>query len=151
MQWTINPELYVRAKECIVPIICVGGEADVEDHFPFDYPWSYENYAIWINEIAGIGHYEPMTYEESRALIAETDNEVEKMFGLKFDRTYTKEMEGTTWCFGEYLRPDGAVGAKMVCAKGKPHIHVGSDAPLIRDFFKHFSRDPETKKSVYHE
>ena len=58
-------------------------------------------------------------------------------------------MEGTTWYFGEYLFPNGVVGAKMVCGLDKPHIHVGSDAPLIWNYLKHFSRDPETFASVY--
>lgn len=144
-----DPSIYEEVARYKMPIICVGGTADVEDHFPFDYPWSYENYAIWINQIAGIGHYQPMTYDESRALIASSDDPVEKNFGLKFDRTYVRKMEGTTWYFGEYLLPSGVVGAKMVCGQDKPHIHVGSDAPLIWNFFKHFSRDPETFASVY--
>ena len=77
----------------------------------------------------------------------------EKNIGLPLapDCRRTVVADGITNYIGDLKSEDGVPRVRLMCEMNMPHWPTPEMARQIFDFFSHFSRDPETKKSIYTE
>ncbi len=77
----------------------------------------------------------------------------EKNIGLPLepDCRRTVVAEGVTNYIGDLKSDDGVVRVRIMCKANIPHWPTREMVRQIFEFFSHFSRDPETKASIYTE
>lgn len=68
------------------------------------------------------------------------------LFGMNFDREYTKEMNGFSYYFGDSFNESGDVVARFMGVPMTGHFHSRGWAGQVMDFFERFSRDPVTHR-----
>lgn len=146
---------YESTKGLRIPGIFIGGTADVAS---YPAPWVLDNKRkehraqnldIWMREIAQIKNYQPLSLEQIEERLRNSQDPFEKEFGLKFDSTYTFQVQGADWIGGEFYGNDGAPVMRYARAVGLPHVVWESQANLVWDYLKHFRRDQKTGKSIY--
>lgn len=145
----VTKEYYEKCLPLQLPVIFVGGLADFGDRHPYPDQECFDNFTIWMQEIAKVRDYPAIDLAQSKQLTAETNDPVVKAIGLKFHKTWTEHFEERDWHFGEYYNEDGQAVCRFVMAEGVPHMITGCMPSLVWDFLKHWSRDPETGKSIY--
>ena len=91
---------------------------------------------------------DPLTVETSAALVESSEDFVKKATGVDFTTTYSKEYPDLTYHFGETYDKDGVCMYTIVVAENGTHWHSASYAEIVWDYFKHFSREPETGKLI---
>ncbi|MGC3992861.1 MAG: hypothetical protein QM779_01805 [Propionicimonas sp.] len=148
-RWFADPDSYAKNLPVQLPMICVGGTMDGGDRYPLTKAKHFANFNIWMKQIAKVSGYEPITMEESRALVEESPDPVKSAFGFDFDQTFTASMEGLDWLFGDFLGENGVAVARFVAGVGLPHAQTKYHAPIIWDFLRHFRRDTATGASVH--
>ena len=82
-------------------------------------------------------------------LLANSQDPVEREFGLEFDISYSFHVQGVDWLGGEFYGKDGAPVMRYARAIGIPHVVWSSQANLAWDYLKHFRRDQDTGESIY--
>ena len=132
-----------------VPLICMGGTADGGDAWPLDEEVYFNNFNLWMKNVAGIESFKPMTLKKSQELRANSEDSVKRFFGLDFDKTWIEYFEGTFWYCGEFLDDDGKSIAQFVAVEGMPHMHCKNEAKEIYGYLKQFSRNLETGELVF--
>jgi poly(3-hydroxybutyrate) depolymerase len=145
----ITEESFEKAIPLKVPMICVGGTQDGGDTYPFPDQECFDNFNIWMERISKVKDYKPMNLEESKALIASTDDPAKKAVGVDFQKTYTIHKEDREWYVGEYFDENGVANVRFVIGEGIPHITTDAMVEFVWDFLKHWSRNPETGESIY--
>ena len=101
-----------------------------------------------------MNHAGEITLSEVMALKDRADiSAEEKNIGLPLaeDCRETVERDGITSYIGSLKSGDGIARIKIMCEMNMPHWPTPEMARQAYDFFACFSRDPETKKSIYHE
>lgn len=155
LKFHTGPEYYASTKGLRIPGIFIGGTADVAS---YPAPWVLENRRkehraenldIWMREIGQIRNYKKLTLEDIEEKLRSGKDEIEREFGLTFDRTYRFHVQGADWLGGEYYGEDGAPVMRYARAIGVPHIVWESQANLAWDYLKHFRRDQKTGESIY--
>ena len=63
----------------------------------------------------------------------------------------TIRRDGLTHYIGSLKSEDGVVRVRVMCSMNIPHWPTPEMSRQAFEFFSHFSRDPETKESVYQE
>lgn len=83
----------------------------------------------------------------------ETVSAEEKNIGLPLapDCRRTVVADGVTNYIGDLKSGDGVARVRIMCEMNMPHWPTPEMARQIFEFFSHFSRDPETKESIYTE
>jgi hypothetical protein len=147
----VTEEAYEKAIPLQVPMICVGGTQDEGDAYPFPDQECFDNFNIWMEKIAKVSNYRPISLEESKDLIRTTDDPAKKAVGVDFAHTYTVSKEGRDWYVGEFFNAQGIVNVRFVVGEGVPHITTNASVDFVWDFLKHWSRNPETGESIYSE
>jgi hypothetical protein len=143
-----NSNNYTKNRNIRLPVICIGGTMDGGDKYPFEKETDYQNFNIWMDIIAKVKNYSPITFEHSIELSTSSDNEVKRIFGLDFHKTFITEIEGSRWFCGDFYGDDTVV-ARFINVEGLPHIPSSFHASVAWDFLKHFSRELISKESVY--
>lgn len=106
-----------------------------------------------INSWARVNHApefslkEVLEMKEKKAL-----SDAEKYLGLPLpsDCLHTVEADGITNYVGDIKSGDGIVRVRVMCEMNMPHWPTPEMVRQMYDFFSHFSRNPQTKESVYH-
>lgn len=142
----ITPESYNKCLNIQVPLLCVGGNMDFGDPFPFPDKECYENFNIWAKDIAKVSNYVPLSFEDSRLLINTTTNLTKKNVGLDFKHTWTEEIEDREWYFGEFYDNQYRPVIQFIIGDGIPHIPSGVHASLVYAWLKQWSRNLETNE-----
>ena len=73
-----------------------------------------------------------------------SDNIVCRNFGIPFEKTSVKNIQGVDHYIGEFTDRKGRTVFRAVCLDLAPHQPTPSYAPFAFDFFFRFRRDPET-------
>lgn len=142
-------EAYEKCLPTRVPVLFIGGTADFGDRYPFPDAECVENFNIWAAEIAKVRDYRPATFEESRRLAERSGDPAKRAVGLDFQRTWSQRFEGRDWYFGDFYGAEGASVVRFIIGKDVPHVVTGCHAGLMWEFFRHWSKDPETWESIY--
>ncbi len=145
----MTEEAYEKCKAYQVPLLCVGGTMDFGDRYPFPDRECYENFNIWMEKICKVREYQPISFEDSRILIQETEDRVKKAIGVDFHHTWIEHFEGRDWLYGEYDDSRMRPVSLFICGDGVPHITTGCHASLVWNWMKQWHRDLETGELVY--
>lgn len=145
----VTPDAYNKCLNIQVPLLCVGGNMDFGDPFPFPDKECYENFNIWAKDIAKVSNYIPLSFEDSRLLINTTTNLTKKNVGLDFKHTWTEEIEDREWYFGEFYDNQYRPVIQFIIGDGIPHITTGAHASLVYAWLKQWSRDLETNELLF--
>lgn len=70
------------------------------------------------------------------------------LFGMNFDKEYTKSMNGFTYYFGDSCNEDGDVVVRFMGVPMTGHFYTKGWAGEVMDFFENYSRDPKTQMLV---
>ena len=144
----VTPEAYEKCQNTRVPILFIGGTADLGDRYPYPDPECLENFNIWAHDIAKVADYKPLSFADSQAL-QQSDNASKRAVGLDFDRTWTQHFEERDWYFGDFLGENGEPVVRFIVGQDVPHVVTGCHAPLTWEYFKHWSKDSQTGESIY--
>jgi pimeloyl-ACP methyl ester carboxylesterase len=149
----------IKMGTCM-PVINIYGNLD-GNRFPYyDYKGFFtgesdaKTLIDGINSWARVNHAGEITLSEVMALKDRADiSAEEKNIGLPLaeDCRETVERDGITSYIGSLKSGDGIARIKIMCEMNMPHWPTPEMARQAYDFFACFSRDPETKKSIYHE
>ena len=135
-----------------MPIMYLYGDMDCYASFPVRETEraSVEDYCSQINQWYAINEIEqePLTVEKAAELAASAEAFVEKVTGIAFTNTYTKEYPDISYYFGENYDADGVPMYTIVIAEGGTHWQSASYAEITWDYFSNFSRDLETGQLV---
>lgn len=145
----VTPEAYAECLDTRVPVLFIGGTADFGDKYPYPDEECIENFNIWAEHIAKVRGYMPITFARSRELSKSSTDPAKKAVGLDFFRTWTQHFEERDWYFGEFYGEEGEPVIRFIVGEGVPHVVTGCHAPLTWEFFKHWSKDPQTGESIY--
>jgi len=107
-----------------------------------------------INSWARVNHVKEISLDEVMALKDREDISVEeKNIGLPLapDCRETVARDGIVSHIASLKSEDGIVRMKIMCEMNMPHWPTPEMSRQAFSFFSHFSRDPETKESIYHE
>ena len=155
LKFHTGPDYYASTKGLRIPGIFIGGTADVAS---YPAPWILDNKKkdyrvhnldIWMRDIAQIKNYRPLSSAHMEELLANSQDPVEREFGLEFDISYSFHVQGADWLGGEFYGKDGAPVMRYARAIGIPHVVLSSQANLAWDYLKHFRRDQDTGESIY--
>lgn len=145
----LDKEYYEKCLSLQMPVIFVGGTMDFGDRYPYPDQECFDNFTIWMNQIAKVKNYPEVNLAESQKLVAESNDPVVKAIGLKFHKTWVEHFEERDWYFGEYYNAEGLGVCRFILGEGLPHVITGCQPALVWDYLKHWSRDPETGESIY--
>lgn len=112
---------------------------------PFTLGTSYAEQIFW-RRINGLKLF-PM--EDMRDLHLRADNICEKKLGVPLEHTYIRRLGGLTHYFGDVCDKDGVCRMRIVGVEHGNHFPPAYAAELSWQFLRCFSRDPETRKTVY--
>ena len=107
-----------------------------------------------INSWARVNHAKEIALEDVMALKDSTTCTVEeKNIGMPLEPGCgeTIQRDGLTHYIGSLKSEDGIVRTRIMCSMNMPHWPTPEMSRQAFEFFSHFSRDPETKESIYHE
>jgi hypothetical protein len=144
----VTKEAYEKCSKYQVPLICVGGDMDYGDTYPFPDKECYENFNIWMKDICRVNHWQDISFEEGK-IIAAKNQGIEKMIGVPFQKTWSEHFEGRNWYFGQQFDAASRPIVQFVCGEGVPHVMTGCFASLVWEALKHWSRDPRTGELIY--
>lgn len=101
-----------------------------------------------VNRAPEIALSDVMALKENETVSAE-----EKNIGLPLapDCRRTVVADGVTNYIGDLKSGDGVARVRIMCEMNMPHWPTPEMARQIFELFSHFSRDPETKESIYTE
>lgn len=89
----------------------------------------------------------PRTAEEMLA-VKNSENEVERVFGVPVDRSEIVEIDGFRHYIGDFKDKNGRYLLRMAAHENMPHMPLPAMLELAWDFMKRFSRDLETGKVI---
>lgn len=148
------------AMNICMPVINIYGNLD-GNRFPYyDYNGFFTGEADTktlidgINSWARVNHAKEIALEEVMALKGCPDISVEeRCIGLPLapDCRRTVERDGITSYIADLKSADGIARVRIMCEMNMPHWPTPEMSRQAYDFFAQFSRDPETKESVYHD
>lgn len=151
------------AMNTYMPVLNIAGNLDgfrfpiygikVREGIPASIQATPQKILDGINHWAKVNHAKEIAIEDVMALAtSETATEVEKNIGLPLGEGcgHTVVADGITNYIADLPSEDGIVRTKIMCEMNMPHWPTPEMARQIFDFFSHFSRDPETKESIYH-
>lgn len=144
----ITKEAYEKCSQYQVPLICVGGDKDFGDTYPFPDAECYENFNIWMNEICRVDHWQNISFEQGKEIVLKNEG-IEKMIGVPFQKKWVENFEERNWYFGQQMDAQGRPIVQFVCGEGVPHVMTGCFASVVWEALKHWSRNPETGELVY--
>ena len=107
-----------------------------------------------INSWARVNHVKEISLDEVMALKGREDISIEeKNIGLPLepDCRETVARDGIVSHIASLKSEDGIVRMKIMCQMNMPHWPTPEMSRQAFSFFAHFSRDPKTKESIYHE
>jgi len=161
-------EQIAYAQELGMPLICVHGMNQSRCLLPFNVTperqmspqndrgittstfsllTSYAEQCMWRK----INRCRLFEMNEMRNIQETSDDICEQKIGIPLDHTYVRVLGGINHYMGDLFDDNGIVTMRFVGVEGCPH-HVPTYGPeLSWEFFRHFSRDPVTFKSVYTE
>ena len=141
-----------------MPVINIYGNLD-GNRFPFyDFQGFFtgekgpKDIIDGINAWARVNHAEEISLEEVMALKDRPDISLEeKRIGLPLtpDCRETIERDGIVSHIASLKSADGVVRIKIMCEMNMPHWPTPEMSRQAYDFFSHFSRDPQTKESIF--
>ena len=147
-------------KDLYMPILNVYGECD-GNRFPV-YRFKGKRFGLstmvcpqdildGINSWARVNHAKELTLESTMALeTAENATLAEKQTGIAAPCQESYVADGVQYHMLGLPSEDGIVRTALLAEMNIPHWPTPEMARRIFQFFSHFSRDPETRKSVYH-
>lgn len=141
-QETLFDEVALKSEGCDMPYFSISGSDDEAVVFP-----SPE--AKGPNTI----HLAWQAYQKLNDIpVVETlDFSVDGHFGMKLEnRNHMDTNKGISYEIGD-LTKDGMPLVRIVVVNGYGHWNFQPGAELMWEYFQKFSRDPETKKLIYHE
>ena len=103
LKFHTGPDYYASTKGLRIPGIFIGGTADVAS---YPAPWILDNKKkdyrvhnldIWMRDIAQIKNYRPLSSAHMEELLANSQDPVEREFGLEFDISYNFHVQGADW------------------------------------------------------
>ena len=106
-----------------------------------------------LNSWARVNHAKEISLDEVMALKGREDiTLVEKEMGIPLAEGCgeTIERDGLVSHIASFPSEDGVVRMKLMCEMNMPHWSTPELARQAFDFFAQFSRDPETKESIWH-
>ena len=107
-----------------------------------------------INSWARVNHAKEISLEDVMALEDYPNaTEEERNIGMPLEPGCgeTIRRDGLTHYIGSLKSEDGVVRVRVMCSMNIPHWPTPEMSRQAFEFFSHFSRDPETKESVYQE
>lgn len=105
-----------------------------------------------VNSWARVNHAPEISLADVMALKDRTDASIEeKNIGLPLaeDCRHTVVADGIVNYIGDLKSEDGVVRVRIMCEMNMPHWPTPEMSRQIFEFFSHFSRNPETKESIY--
>ena len=140
-------EDFDKYPEMSVATIFVGGMADGGDHWPLVDRISFNNFNAWMDQVCKVTDLAPITKELSDELIATTNDNIEKFFGLHFHHTYMEEIDGLYVYVADNMNADGTAGARFVSIENYPHGVFPIFFAIAWAYLSKFKKNPETFKS----
>lgn len=132
------------------PIMTVMGDCDGHP-FPMYDSEDLETMASGLSWWGKMNRTEVPGKEEILKLKDASKTAAEEILGLPLEtgcgRVETDR--GTDFAVASFRDDEGIVRMQVVCEKNVPHWPTPHLSELVLEFFSHFSRDPETKKSIY--
>jgi hypothetical protein len=161
-----TPEQIAHAEELGMPLICVHGMNQSRCLLPFNVtperPMSPQNDAgITTSTFSLLPSYAEQCLwrkinrcrlfemNEMRNIQETSDDICEQKIGIPLDHTYVRVLGGIKHYIGDLFNENKITAMRFVGVEGCPHHPPTYAAELSWEFFKHFSRDPVTRKSVY--
>ena len=140
-QASLMNEARQKRGHLMMPYFNVAGNKDEE--VPYPNPSNYEKTALF----NAIQVYQTLNNMD---VIDKMDFNIDPVFGLKLQhRTSLKTNKNVTIESG-YLYQNNIPLIKLNTVMDYGHWNFKPDAKLMWDFFKQFSRNPETKELIYH-
>jgi len=136
-----------------MPLVCVGGASDGGDRWPVADEIGAAHLNYWLQNMAKIPDYAPLSLEEMCASAGK--NRVELFFGQRFTKSYVNKEgghhgEAERFIYtGDYLAEDGCVMARFCAVHGLPHGIYPLFVSIAMAYLKKFSRDPESGALQY--
>ena len=99
--------------------------------------------------IAACGAATPeTTMEQLQGYLASEEKRASTLFGMNFDREYTKQMNGFTYYFGEDYTREGKLIVRFMGVPMTGHFYSKGWAAEVMDFFAKFRRDEQTHELI---
>jgi len=160
-----DESLVENAAKYRIPMIGIGGTHEKGNSIPFsttnpvDNPLpeivarllGAENKVRWANAFFKLNHIEYYSLEENLAHVSKTDDEVEKIIGIKVQHSRITYEMGQKHYWAEYCDDSGLCLVKYIYIDNLPHCVPPNMMELGWEFLRKFSRDPVSKKLIYNE
>ena len=160
-----SESLIENAAKYRIPMIGIGGTHDKGNTIPFsktnpiDNPLpeivakllSAENKMRWANAFFKLNHIKHYPLEENLSYISSSDDEVEKLIGIKVQHPKITYEMGQKHYWAEFSDDDGLCLVKYIYVDNLPHCAPANMMKLGWDFLSKFSRHPISKELIYNE
>ncbi|MCD7856227.1 MAG: hypothetical protein LUG55_00155 [Clostridiales bacterium] len=143
------PQPFLNNPALRVPVLCMGGTCDGGDNWPLVDDTSFQNLNHWMESVSRVPGYQPTNLAEAKQRMAQSKSQVERVFGLGFDRGYVDEIEDTYCYVGDYMAEDGVALARFCSVAGLPHGVFPMFLGVAWAFLSKFSRNTETGTLEY--
>lgn len=154
--------LVERAAEFKIPMIGIGGTREKGNSIPFsttnpvDNPLpeivarllGAENKTRWANAFFRLNGIRCWSLEENLAQVASSKDEVERLIGIKVQRSRITAEMGQRHFWAEYADAEGLGLVTYVYIDNLPHCAAPDMLDLGWAFLRRFSRDPASKRLV---
>ena len=147
-----------KAMHTYMPVISIYGDKD-GNRYPFfalgdgsSFGDSFDAVIDGINLWAEVNDAAPIDKAATRALAGRHDlYPAEQVIGIPLipECGRQSQADGITYTVADLKSKDGVVRVRLVCEENTPHWPTPEMSRLVMDFCGHFSRDPETKESIY--
>lgn len=131
-----------------MPVMTVIGNRDGE-RFPMDTSPERDSLVKYMNFWMRINEMPEVTDE----LFGDVENRnlAEQLLGVKLAPgcAYIKTADGIDYAIGDFKDESGVTRVKVICEDNVPHWPTPELSRQVVEFFSHFSRDLETKQSIF--
>lgn len=140
---------YVENFDLMMPIVCIGGTEDGGDYWPLNTEECASAFNFYMEHVAKIRDYKPLTQKEMLELTETTDDAVKRKLGLDLHETWGGPFEDSYILLGDYKNINGDNIARFGQILGMPHIQAPKQIDLIWSFMVQFRRNLETGELIY--
>lgn len=144
----VSHEAYAKCDSYQVPLICVGGDMDFGDRYPFPDPECYDNFNLWMKDICKVKDWKDVSFAEGQSLITNGIG-IERKIGVPFEKKWTEIHEERNWLYGQQFDSAHRPICQFVCGEGVPHVMTGCVASIVYEALKHWQRDRNTGQLFY--
>ncbi len=134
---------------CREPLICVGGSMDPNNAWPLEQDSYLDTLQLWMKKVARLETICEGNAAEAARIRRDSEDRVEREFGMHFHNTQIEYLEDTFWYHGTFYDREKVPVMEFYNVEGLPHIHCKMVADRIWKYLRYFRIDKSTGVCEY--